>query len=702
MVKKVEIQLGGKALTIETGRIAKQAEGSVTVRYGDNLVLVTAQARKEPSENRSFLPLSVDYVEKTFAAGKFPGGFFKREGRPTERETLISRLIDRPVRPLFPEGYYNETQVIATVLSADPELDPDILGIIGASAALTLSPYPFKGPIAGVRVGRIDGKFIINPTYAQRQESDIDMIVAGSRDAIVMVEGGANVVSEGDLVDALLFAHAEMQPAIDVQLDLQKEVGKQKWEDPVLPDLSDIRKKLEAALSDRLLKAVTIPTKQERYAALDELKAAIVAELVPPDDDGKLTDEVKEMFGEIKRDLVRNMIVKDGKRIDGRGLTDVRPISCDVGYLPRAHGSAIFTRGETQALATITLGTKKDQQLIENITEDYYKKFMLHYNFPPFSVGEVKFLRGAGRREIGHGALAERSLRKVLPDESVFPYTIRIVSEVLESNGSSSMATVCGGTLALMDAGVPIKAPVAGVAMGLIQEGNTTAVLTDILGDEDHLGDMDFKVTGTAEGVTAIQMDIKVSGIDKEILNKALRQARDARLHILSKMEETLALPRKALSPYAPQLTIIKVAVDRIGDLIGPGGKNVRKIVEETGVTIDIEDDGTVVVGATDQASGNLALKLIKRATASPDAGKYYRGKVVRIADFGAFVEIFPKVDGLLHISQIDNSRIKQVSDVLKVGDEVVVKVLEIDAESGKIRLSRKDAFGHESEVEEV
>ncbi len=702
MVKKVEIQLGGKALTIETGRIAKQAEGSVTVRYGDNLVLVTAQARKEPSENRSFLPLSVDYVEKTFAAGKFPGGFFKREGRPTERETLISRLIDRPVRPLFPEGYYNETQVIATVLSADPELDPDILGIIGASAALTLSPYPFKGPIAGVRVGRIDGKFIINPTYAQRQESDIDMIVAGSRDAIVMVEGGANVVSEGDLVDALLFAHAEMQPAIDVQLTLQKEAGKQKWDDPVLPDFSELRKKVEKAVGDRLLKAVTIPTKQERYAALDELKAAIVAELVPADDDGKLTGEVKEMFGEIKRDIVRNMIVKDGKRIDGRGLTDVRPISCDVSYLPRAHGSAVFTRGETQALATITLGTKKDQQLIENITEDYYKKFMLHYNFPPFSVGEVKFLRGAGRREIGHGALAERSLRKVLPDESVFPYTIRIVSEVLESNGSSSMATVCGGTLALMDAGVPIKAPVAGVAMGLIQEGNTTAVLTDILGDEDHLGDMDFKVTGTAEGVTAIQMDIKISGIDKEILNKALRQARDARLHILSKMEETLALPRKALSPYAPQLTVIKIAVDRIGDLIGPGGKNVRKIVEETGATIDIEDDGTVVVGATDQASGNLALKLIKRATASPDAGKYYKGKVVRITDFGAFVEIFPKVDGLLHISQIDNARIKQVSDVLKVGDEVVVKVIEIDAESGKIRLSRKDAFGHESEVEEA
>ncbi len=592
--------------------------------------------------------------------------------------------------------------MIATVLSADPELDPDILGMIGASAALTISPYPFKGPIAGVRVGRIDGKFIINPTYTQRLDSDIDMIVAGSRDAIVMVEGGADIVSEGDLVDALLFAHAEMQPVIEAQLKLQKEAGKQKWDDPVLPDLSDVRKKVEAALGDRLLKAVTIPTKQERYAALDELKAAIVAELVPADDDGKLTGEVKEMFGEIKRDAVRNMIVKDSKRIDGRGLTDVRPISCDVSYLPRAHGSAVFTRGETQALATITLGTKKDQQLIENITEDYYKKFMLHYNFPPFSVGEVKFLRGAGRREIGHGALAERSLRKVLPDESVFPYTIRIVSEVLESNGSSSMATVCGGTLALMDAGVPIKAPVAGVAMGLIQEGDTTAVLTDILGDEDHLGDMDFKVTGTAEGVTAIQMDIKISGIDKEILNKALRQARDARLHILSKMEETLALPRKALSPYAPQLTIIKIAVDRIGDLIGPGGKNVRKIVEETGATIDIEDDGTVVVGATDQASGNLALKLIKRATASPDAGKYYKGKVVRIADFGAFVEIFPKVDGLLHISQIDNARIKQVSDVLKVGDEVVVKVIEIDAESGKIRLSRKDAFGHESEVEEA
>jgi polyribonucleotide nucleotidyltransferase len=509
------------------------------------------------------------------------------------------------------------------------------------------------------------------------------------------------MVPEDVMIDALIFAHESMQPAIAVQLELAKLVGKPKWADPELPDTTELAKKVKAAMGGELAKAVTIPTKMERYAALDALKKKLVEELVPEDDETGLAGQVKEIFSDFKKDYVRGMIVEEGRRIDGRGLTDVRPITCDVAFLPRTHGSALFTRGETQALATVTLGTKEDQQLIENITAEYYEKFMLHYNFPPFSVGEVKFLRGPGRREIGHGALAERSIRPVLPPEDDFPYTIRVVSEILESNGSSSMATVCGATLALMDAGVPIKAPVAGVAMGLIKENDQTAVLTDILGDEDHLGDMDFKVCGTHEGITGLQMDIKIGGINRDVLSKALRQARDARLSILYHMEATIAKPRQELSPYAPKLTVIRIPIDRIGDLIGPGGKNVRKIIEETGATIDINDDGTVVIGAVDQASGDKAIKLVKRCTATPEVGKYYRGKVVRIADFGAFVEIFPKVDGLLHISQIESHRIKQVSDVLKMGDEVVVKVLEIDPENGKIRLSRKDALGHESEVEE-
>lgn len=701
MSKKVEAILGGKNLVLETGKLAKQAGGSVVVRYGDSVVLVTAQAKTEALEGRDFLPLSVDYIEKTFAAGKIPGGFFKREGRPTEREILTSRLIDRPIRPLFPDGYLNETQVIATVLSSDNDHDPDTLGMIGASAALTISPYSFKGPIAGVRVGRVDGKFICNPTTKEREASDVDIIVAGTRDAIVMVEGGAKMVPEEEMIEALIFAHKEMQPAIDAQLELQKLAGKSKWEDPVLPDTSETMSKVRKFLGDKLLKAVTISTKMERYAALDEVKKELVTALVPEGDETTLTATVKECFSEVKREIVRGMILKEGKRIDGRGMTDVRPITCDVSLLPRAHGSALFTRGETQALATVTLGTKEDEQLIENITAEYFKKFMLHYNFPPFSVGETKPLRSPGRREIGHGALAERSIARVLPGEDEFPYTIRIVSEILESNGSSSMATVCGSTLALMDAGVPIKAPVAGVAMGLIKEDSQTAVLTDILGDEDHLGDMDFKVCGTHEGITALQMDIKIGGINREIFSKALRQARDARLVILERMESALAKPRKELSQYAPKLTVLRVPIARIGDLIGPGGKNIRKIIEDTGATIDIDDDGTVVIGASDQAAGDKAIKLVKRSTASPEVGKYYRGKVVRIADFGAFVEIFPKVDGLLHISQIDTTRIKQVTDRLNMGDKVVVKILEIDPESGKIRLSRKDAIGHENEVEE-
>ncbi len=701
MSKKVETKLGGRPLTIETGKIAKQAGGSVVVRYGDSVILVTSQAKPEALEGRDFLPLTVDYIEKTFAAGKIPGGFFKREGRPTSREVLISRLIDRPVRPLFPKGYANETQVIATVLSADNDHDPDTLGVIGASAALTLSPYPFKGPIAAVRVGRVNGKLVCNPTEAEREASDIDLIVAGSRDAIVMVEGGAAIVPEEGMIEALIFAHEQMQPAIEAQLQLQKQAGKEKWADPVLPDTKALAAAVRELVGAKVEKASVIPTKMERYAMMDEIKKEALEKLLGEEDDVAKSQQIKEFVSDLKKVFVRKMILEKGKRIDGRGLTEVRPISCEVAMLPRTHGSALFTRGETQALATVTLGTKEDQQLIENITAEYYEKFLLHYNFPPFSVGEVKRLMSPGRREIGHGALAERSIRRVLPADDDFPYTIRVVSEILESNGSSSMATVCGSTLALMDAGVPIKAPVAGVAMGLIKEGDQTAVLTDILGDEDHLGDMDFKVCGTSEGITALQMDIKISGINREVLSKALRQARDARLSILSHMEATIAKPRKELSPYAPKLTVIRIPVDRIGDLIGPGGKNVRKIIEETGATIDINDDGTVVIGAIDQASGDKAIKLVKRCTASPDVGKYYRGKVVRIADFGAFVEIFPKVDGLLHISHIANERIKQVSDVLKMGDEVVVKVLEIDPESGKIRLSRKEAIGHEGEVEE-
>lgn len=701
-VTRVETMVGGRALSIETGHIAKQAGGSVVVRYGDSTVLVTVQAKGEAQEGKDFLPLSVEYIEKTYSAGRIPGGFFKREGRPTEREVLTGRLIDRPIRPLFPKGYFHETQVIATVLSADNDHDPDSLGMIGASAALSISAYPFKGPIAGVRVGRVAGKLVINPKEEDRAASDIDMIVAGTRDAIVMVEGGAEMVAENELVDALIFAHDAIKPIIEMQLEMQKKVGKAKWNDPVVTDISATKAKVKDALKDRLAKAVLIPTKMERYAALDELKKAICTELVPEGDETGLSGQVKESFGELKKEFVRAMIIKEGKRIDGRNTTQVRPIASETGVLPRTHGSALFTRGETQALATVTLGTKEDQQLIENITGEYYRRFMLHYNFPPFSVGEVKRVGSPSRREVGHGALADRAITRVLPDKEAFPYTVRVVSEILESNGSSSMATVCGTTLALMDAGVPIKGMVAGVAMGLIKEGNDTAILTDILGDEDHLGDMDFKVCGTKDGVTAIQMDIKIAGITREVFTTALKQAHDARIHILAKMAETLDKPRAELSPFAPKLTVLKIAIDRIGDLIGPGGKNVRKIIEETGATIDISDDGTVVVGASDQASGDLAIKLIKRHTATPEVGKFYRGKVVRIADFGAFVEIFPKVDGLLHISQIDTKRITAVTDALNMGDELVVKVLEIDPSNGKIRLSRKEAIGHEDEVEKM
>lgn len=695
-----ETTLGGKKLTIETGKLAKQAGGAVTVRLGDTIVLVTAVVSKEPKKDADFLPLSCDYIEKTFAAGKIPGGFFKREGRPSELETLTSRFIDRPIRPLFPEGYYYETQVIATVLSADNENESDILAITGASAALCLSEAPFLGPIVGVRVGRVDGKLVLNPTAEQTDASDLDIIVAGSKDAVVMVEGGAAEVSEEDMIAAINFAHKEMQPAIALQEKIARELGKKKIEVAPPEHDPDLLKKVKDAIGRRLHEAVTIPAKQERYAAMDVLKKDIAASVVPEGDETGLAKKVNAIVEDERYHLVRKMISEGEKRIDGRGPTDIRPITCEVSLLPRTHGSALFTRGETQALAVTTLGTKEDQQLIDAIGGEYYKRFMLHYNFPPFSVGEVKFLRSPGRREVGHGALAERSIRRVLPNEDEFPYTIRLVSEILESNGSSSMATVCGSSLSLMDAGVPIREHVAGIAMGLIKEKDKTIILSDILGDEDHLGDMDFKVAGTRKGVTAMQMDIKIAGITEELLANALHQARNGRMHILDQMEKSISKPRPTLSPFAPKLTVLKIPVDRIGDLIGPGGKNVRKIIEETGATVDIEDDGTVVVGAADQASGDKAIKLIKSYTAEPEVGKYYRGKVVRTTDFGAFVEIFPKMDGLVHISQLEKSRVNQVTDVVKVGDVITVKCIEIDRDSGKIRLSRKEALDYKGPVD--
>lgn len=699
MSTSVHTDFGGRTLTIETGHLAKQAGGSVTVRYGDTIVLVTATANEKPKENCDFLPLTVDYVEKTFAAGKIPGGFFKREGRPSEMETLTSRFIDRPIRPLFPDDYHNETQVIATVLSADLDNEADILAMAGASAALMLSPAPFLGPIAGVRVGRIAGKFVVNPTPAQIDESDIDIIVSGSKDAVVMVEGGAKEIEESVMIEAIRFAHQSIQPILKIQEELAKKVGKAKWEVKAVEIDATLSKKTTGFLKGKLKEAYAITSKQERNNTLKKLQESLLLEMCPLGAEDPNLETVKHIYEEEQRKHVRQMILEQKRRIDGRGTKDIRPITCETSLLPRTHGSALFTRGETQALAVTTLGSPDDQQLIDALGGVYYKRFMLHYNFPPFSTGEVKFLRSAGRREIGHGALAERALREVLPTEEEFPYTIRLVSEILESNGSSSMATVCGGILSLMDAGVPIKAPVAGIAMGLIKEDDQYAILSDILGDEDHLGDMDFKVAGTRKGVTALQMDIKIQGLSQKILEEALTQAHEGRMHILGKMEEALKAPRENLSPYAPKITTLQINPDKIGALIGPGGKMIRSIVDETGAKIDVEDDGTVSVFAIDQEAGERALKRIREVTAVPEVGKYYKGTVVKIMEFGAFVEIMPNTDGLVHISQLANTRVKQVTDVVKEGDDIVVKVLEIEPGSGKIRLSLKEAIGHETET---
>ncbi len=692
MVKNYEIDYGGRPLKIEIGKMARQSNGSCTVRYGDTVVLVTACRAKEASPGLDFMPLTVNYMEMTYAAGKIPGGFFKREGRPSEREVLCSRLIDRPLRPLFKEGYSNETQVIATVLSVDHENDPEIIATIGASVALGISDIPFEGPIASVRVGRVNGEFIFNPSLAQQKEGDIDLLVAGSENGIIMVEGGAGFVSEDTLVDALSFAQESMKDIIELQKRIIEECGEPKLEVKAnVPD-EELVRRVQELCEDRLREALKIPTKLDRYARLDELKKEVIEALLPEYEDRE--KEIGGIFSDLKYRIMRKTILDENVRVDGRGLKDVRPITCEVGLLPRTHGSALFTRGETQAMVVTTLGTSEDEQKIDALSGWEYKSFMLHYNFPPFSVGEVRFLRGPGRREIGHGALAERAVSKTLPsEEEDFPYTIRVVSDILESNGSSSMATVCGASLSLMDAGVPVKCHVAGIAMGLIKEGDRYAVLSDILGDEDHLGDMDFKVAGSAEGVTALQMDIKIGGVSAEIMREALYQAREGRLHILSKMEEAIARPRAELSEYAPRIVTIYVKPEKIKDVIGPGGKNIKGIVQETGVKIDIDDTGKVNIASSDEEAAKRAIEIVKRLTQEAEVGKLYMGKVKKVVDFGAFVEIFPGTDGLVHISQLSHERVRSVSDVLKEGDEVLVKVIEVGRD-GKIKLSRKEALG--------
>jgi polyribonucleotide nucleotidyltransferase len=689
MYRKLEIEFAGRPLSLETGRLAKQSHGAVLAQYGETIVLATVVSAYHSRDKIDFLPLTVDYQERTFAAGKIPGGFFKREGRPSEKEILTSRLIDRSMRPLFPKGYDKETQIVVTVLSADRDNDPDMLSLIATSAALEVSDVPHNGPVAAVRMGRIGGRLVVNPKLGELEESDISMVVAAMPDSIVMLEGGAEIVDEEAVLEALFTAHEEMRPVFDLQVELRRLAGKPKRE--FKPREHDAE--LLSAVKDRMvsdLEAVLkISGKKERNSALYALSDRVVEELAPrfPDRSGELAEACEKML----RDRVRRVILEQDRRIDDRSSTEIRPISAQVQVLPRTHGSAIFTRGETQALATVTLGTSSDEQKIDALLGERYKKFMLHYNFPPFSTGEVKFLRGPSRREIGHGALAERALVPVLPPEEDFPYTIRVVSEVLESNGSSSMATVCGGSLALFDAGVPVKAAVAGIAMGLVKEGEQVRVLTDILGDEDHLGDMDFKVAGTSDGITAIQMDNKVGGVNREVMRQALHQARDARLFVLSVMQKALETPRKEVSSYAPRIVTLHIKPDKIRDVIGPGGKVIRGLVEETGCKIDIEDDGTVRIASADGDAMEKAITAIQAITAEPEIGRIYRGKVRKIVEFGAFVEILPGTDGLLHISQLSDQRVRRVEDVVHEGDEVMVKVLDVDR-NGKIRLSLREA----------
>jgi polyribonucleotide nucleotidyltransferase len=714
--KSVSFRVGDRTMTVETGRLAKQAAGAALVSYGETVVLVTATSAK-PREGIDFFPLTVDFVEKTSAAGKIPGGFFKREGRLSDREVLVSRFIDRSIRPLFADGYRDETQITATVLSADRENFPDIAAFVGASAALTISDLPFLGPIGAVRVARIGGQLVSNPLKSQMEKSDLELIVAGSRDAVVMVEGGMREVPEGQLLEALRFAHKELLLQLDPQDELRRLAGKPKRDVPAAPDTSALEARIRGMAEAQLSEALQIRDKMPRYAAIATAESAVVETIAnefkraPASFDtleavetrrhelAKLVSQTKNILHDLRSEVVRKRILDEGARIDGRGTSDIRQIACELRVVPRAHGTALFTRGETQALVSTTLGSADDKQTIDALTERYEKAFMLHYNFPPFSVGEARPLRGPGRREVGHGTLAEKAIANVLPAEEDFPYTLRVVAETLESNGSSSMATVCGATLSLMDAGVPIKAPVAGIAMGLIEEGTRIAILSDILGDEDHLGDMDFKVAGTRNGVTAVQMDIKVRSVDWAVMERALEQARVGRLHILDRMEaETRDVlggrfeSRSEVASHAPRMSALRIKPDRIRDVIGPGGRVIRAIQEATGAKIDIEDNGEVKVFAPDRAQLDRARAMIEELTQEAEIGRVYLGKVKRITDFGAFVEVFPGTDGMIHISHLAEGRVEKVTDVLSEGDEVLAKCIDIDP-SGRIRLSRKEAL---------
>jgi len=695
MKKVLEADIGGKPLSIETGKVAKQASGSVVVRYGETVVLVSVVSANE-ERDMGFLPLTVEYQEKIYAAGRIPGNYFRREiGRPSEKETLTARLIDRPIRPLFPKGYQYETQVIATVLSMDRENDADSLAMIGASAALEISDVPFAGPIACVRVGRIDGEFVVNPTIPELENCDINIIVAGSRTGVVMVEGGSQQASEKDMLNAIFFGHTAMQPIIDMQVELKEACGKEKREFIPPEKDADLVQMVEGKAATPIREAVLIPEKMERYATLRKVKAEIFEGL--GEDYAERRKEVYEILSDLQKTTCRKLILDEGRRIDNRAFDEIRPITCEVGILPRPHGSALFTRGETQVLGVMTLGSGQDEQRIETLSGEENRAFMLHYNFPPYSVGEVKRIGGPSRRDIGHGGLSLRALQPILPDKEDFDYTIRIVSEVLESNGSSSMGTVCSGVLAMMDGGVPIKEPVAGIAMGLVKEGGNVVVLSDILGDEDHTGDMDFKVTGTKDGVTALQMDIKIHELSKDIMEKALEQARTGRIHILGKMLEAIESPRDKISPHAPAITTIMINPDKIRDIIGPGGKVIRSIQSETNTRIEVDDSGTVKIAAVNKEEGDAAKKMINDITAEPEVGAIYEGTVVKIMDFGAFVQIMPGTDGLVHISQLAPQRVSKVTDIVKEGDQIRVKVLEINRD-GKIRLSRKAVLNEEND----
>ncbi len=689
---KVEKLIGRRTLSIEVGKIAKQADGAALVQYGDTIVLATAVSASGENEEASFFPLTVDYREKTYAAGKFPGGFFKREGRPTLKEILTMRLIDRPIRPLFPETYLQEVQVMSIVLSADKENDPDILAMIGASAALSISSIPFCGPTGSVRVAQVNGEFVINPTHSELAMSNIDLVVSGTEDAVTMVEASGKEIPEEEMLDAIMFGHAFIKEIVQLQRELLAKCGKEKQAilplkiDMVL--LEEIKKKYYSQIVE---KSQTLG-KEDRKRALDEIINQIVNEYCTDKEGAPTKKAIKEIFERIETIAVRDQIIKEGKRPDRRGLKDIRPITCEIGILPRTHGSALFTRGETQAIVVTTLGTTMDEQKVDTLEDAYSKKFMLDYNFPPFCVGEVKPLRGPGRREIGHGALAERALEAVLPSPNKFPYTIRVVSDVTESNGSSSMATVCGGTLSMMDAGVPITAPVAGIAMGLVKEGDGVRILSDILGTEDHLGDMDFKVAGTANGVTALQMDIKIAGITEKIMRDALAQAKEGRLHILQELSKVIEIPRQDISVYAPKLEQIKINPEKIGMIIGPGGKNIKKIQEETGAKIEIEDDGTVFISGALAESVQKAKTWIERMTEEVQVGKTYVGKVLSLKEYGAFVEIIPGHDGLVHISELADGYVGRVEDVVQVGQEISIKVIGIDDQK-RVKLSRKAAL---------